>query len=83
MRRPIGWIDKNYSEGKREVLVSFHADTIKWQFRMKGVEEWDSAAVPAEEDWLELEEKIRQLMQRGHLFQRELELARRRGKSKG
>ncbi|MDD3952307.1 MAG: hypothetical protein PHY82_00155 [Lentisphaeria bacterium] len=83
MRRPIGWVDKNYPEGRREIRVSFRADTIKWQFRLKGAEEWDSSPVPAEEDWLELEDKILQLMQRGHLFQRELELVRHRGKSKG
>ncbi len=83
MRRPIGWVDKSCPEGKREIRVSFHADTIKWQFRLNGAEVWDSTPIPAEADWIELEDKIQQLMQRGHLFQRELDLVRRRGKSKG
>jgi hypothetical protein len=83
MRRPIGWVDKNYSEGRREIRVNFHADTINWKFRLKGELEWDSTATPSEDDWLALEKKIQQLMQRGHLFQRELDLTRRRGKSKG
>ncbi|NMA20240.1 MAG: hypothetical protein GX927_06645 [Lentisphaerae bacterium] len=82
MRRPIGWVDKDYPEGRREIRVKFHADTIKWQFRLKGTKEWDSTSVPSEDDWLELEDKILRLMQRGHLYQRELELTRRRGKSK-
>ena len=79
MRRPIGWVDKSFPEGKREIRVSFHADTIKWQFRLKGMEEWGALAQPSEEDWRVLEQKILELMQRGHLFQRELELVRRHG----
>ena len=77
MRRPIGWVDKNCPDGRRKIRVSFHADTIRWQFRAKGAEEWESTNQPSEENWHELEEKILQLMQRGHLFERELELVRR------
>jgi hypothetical protein len=81
MRRPIGWVDREYVDGRREIRVNFHANTIKWRFRLKGQLEWDKTALPSEEDWLELEKKILQLMQRGHLYQKELDLTRRRGKS--
>ncbi|NLZ62476.1 MAG: hypothetical protein GX902_01590 [Lentisphaerae bacterium] len=82
MRRPIGWIDKKHPDGPREVRVSFHAGNIKWQFLPKGTQNWEYDTVPSEENWLELEKKLQQLMQRGRLYERELELTRRRGKKK-
>ena len=79
MRRPIGWIDKKWEGGKREVRVSFHAENIKWQFLPAGEVDWDYDSKPTEENWLELEEKIENLCQRGHLFEKELALVKARG----
>lgn len=80
MRRPIGWVDKAFPEGRREVKVNYHADEIKWKFKLKGEQDWDYDSQPREEDWLTLEKKIKQLIQRGHQYQRELQLAELRGK---
>ncbi len=82
MRRPIGWIDKKCPDGPREVRVSFRGDKLKWQFLPKGAENWDYDTPPREENWQELEDKILQLIQRGHLYERELAIARRRGQKK-
>lgn len=82
MRRPIGWIEKMTDGSKREVRVSFRADTIKWQFMPVDTQIWEYDVVPGEELWQELEQKLLQLIQRGHIFDRELELARRRGQRK-
>jgi carbonic anhydrase len=79
MRRPIGWIDKNWQDGKREVRASFRGESIKWQFKPAGENEWDYDSEPTEENWLELEKKIENLCQRGHLYQKELALAQARG----
>lgn len=79
MRRPIGWIDKNWEGGKRQVRVSFRGETIKWQFLPAGEVVWDYDSKPTEENWQELEEKIENLCQRGYLYQKELELAKARG----
>ncbi|MGN0866421.1 MAG: hypothetical protein ACI4SG_01920 [Oligosphaeraceae bacterium] len=76
MRRPIGWLDREAPGGKRQVRVEFFADTLQWRFRTPEAEKW-SAGEPTEANWDELEEKIRQLIQRGHLFQRELALVQR------
>ena len=80
MRRPIGWVDKAFPEGRREVKVQYHADDIMWKFKLKGEQDWDRDSQPREEDWLTLENKIKQLIQRGHQYQRELQLAELRGK---
>ncbi len=82
MRRPVAWIDKKCASGPREVRVKFHGGALKWQFRSKGSREWDYQSEPSEENWLELETKILQLMQRGHLYEKELALTRRRGLKK-
>ena len=81
MRRPIGWVDKDDEGGRREVRVSFHADKVKWQFLPAGSDKWDYDTPPTEALWQELEVKLQQLIQRGHLFQGELELVKRRGKA--
>jgi len=82
MRRPIGWIDKNGPDGPREVRVSFRAEDIKWQFLTKGNVNWDYDTPPSEENWQELEEKLLQLIQRGHIFDRELAITRKLGPKK-
>lgn len=82
MRRPIGWMEKMADGSKREVRVSFHADTIKWQFMPVETKIWEYDVEPSEELWQVLEEKLLQLIQRGHIFDRELELVRRRGQRK-
>lgn len=79
MRRPIGWIDKTIEGGKREVRVSFHGESIKWQYLPEGALEWDYDSKPTEENWLVLEQKIANLCQRGHLFEQELALVKARG----
>jgi len=76
MRRPIGWVDTTCPEGKREVRVSFHADTLKWQFLPKGSKEWQYDVVPSEENWAELLAKLLELKQRGHLFDKEIALVK-------
>lgn len=81
MRRPISWTEKT-PEGKREIRVNITADSIKWQFLAPGAERWDYDTPPSEEDWQTLEEKIANLMQRGHFFAAELELVKRRGAKK-
>ena len=81
MRRPISWIEK-LPEGKREIRVTINGENIKWQFLNPNAEKWDYDSKPSEEDWLTLEEKIANLMQRGHFFAAELELVKRRGVKK-
>lgn len=81
MRRPISWTEKT-PEGKKEIRVAVTADTVKWQFLFPGAEKWDYDTPPTEEDWLTLEEKIANLMQRGHFFQAELDLVKKRGNKK-
>ena len=78
MRRPISWTEK-LPEGKREIRVTINGDNIKWQFLNPNAEKWDYDSKPSEEDWLTLEEKIANLMQRGHFFASELDLVKRRG----
>lgn len=82
MRRPIGWIEKMADGSKREIRVSFRADTLKWQFKPSDTNIWEYDIEPSEELWLILEDKLLELIQRGHLFDRELELVRRRGQRK-
>ena len=78
MRRPIAWTDKGEDGIRREVRVTFHGNTIKWQFLSDGAEGWDYASAPTEEDWRQLEQKLRDLWQRGHACKREMEMAARR-----
>ncbi|MBP5638241.1 MAG: hypothetical protein J6X55_02090 [Victivallales bacterium] len=78
MRRPISWTEKT-SEGKKETRVTINGDNVKWQFLQPNSEKWDYDSKPTEEDWQILEEKITNLMQRGHFLASELELVKRRG----
>lgn len=82
MRRPVCWVDKEALEGKTEIRVSFHADTVKWQFQDAGTDFWVYDRKPTEEQWLQLEEKLENLIQRGHHCDNELDLTRRRGVAK-
>ena len=68
MRRPVCWVDKDAPEGKTEIRVSFHADTVKWQFLDAGAENWVYDRRPTEEQWLQLEEKPENLIQRDDLI---------------
>jgi len=77
MRRPIGWVDKDCEEGRREVRVSFHADTLQWQFKTKNDEAWRRDMQPSSQNWADLEDKLLELKQRGHLFDREIALVRK------
>ena len=76
MRRPIGWIDKTWPGGKRSVKVEFFAEQIRWRFRTPADDIWQEGE-PTAENWTELEAKIKELIQRGHLFQKELALVQR------
>ncbi|MBQ4480352.1 MAG: hypothetical protein II943_06910 [Victivallales bacterium] len=76
MRRPIGWTDKTWPGGKRSVRVEFFADQIRWRFRTPSDESWQDGE-PTADNWADLEDKIRELMQRGHLFQKELALVQK------
>ncbi|MBO7741110.1 MAG: hypothetical protein J6S21_01020 [Victivallales bacterium] len=76
MRRPIGWVDKNWEGGKREVKVEFFAGGLRWRFKTAQDEEWQDGT-PTEENWDDLEVKLRELIQRGHLFDRELTLVKK------
>ncbi len=78
MRKPVCWTDKKHEGGRREVRVTFHGDSVKWQFRVAGAEEWDYTTPPTEEDWKQLEERIQNLHQRGHLLEHERELVKKR-----
>ncbi len=75
MRRPIGWIDKDFPGGRREVKVEFFSDTLRWRFKPKGEDEWQEGE-PTEENWDGLEERLQQLIQRGHIFNNELALVK-------
>lgn len=77
MRRPICWVDRECEEGKREVRVSFHGDTIKWQFLPNGAEQWDYDSKPSEENWNQLQQKLADLWQRGHTCNAEMELVKK------
>lgn len=76
MRRPIGWLDREGPNGKRQVQVEFFADTLRWRFREPQDEKWGDG-VPSEANWEVLEENLKQLIQRGHLFTKELALAQK------
>ena len=76
MRRPIGWVDKACPDGRREIRVSFHANTLKWQFLPKGAEAWRDDLAPSPENWAELLAKLLELKQRGHLFDKEIALVK-------
>lgn len=76
MRRPIGWVDKTWPGGRRSVRVEFFADQIRWRFRTPQDTEWQDGT-PTPENWTELATKIRELIQRGHLFQKELALVQK------
>jgi len=78
MRKPICWTDKDGDGGSREVRVTFHGETVKWQFLPKGAEQWDYSSQPTEDDWKQLESKLAALWQRGHMVQHEMELAKKR-----
>jgi len=78
MRRPIGWVDNDCEDGRREVRVTFHGDTIKWQFLPKGAEDWDYASAPTEDNWRQLEQKLADLWQRGHTCRMEMDMVKRR-----
>ncbi len=77
MRRPIGWVDRDCAEGRREVRVSFHADSLRWQFLPRGETKWRDDLAPSPDNWRELEDKLLELKQRGHLFDREIALVRK------
>ena len=76
MRRPIGWQDKTCPEGKRLVRVEFFADTLRWRFRGQENTQWVDGT-PTLDNWNDLEDKVLELRQRGHLFDKELALVRR------
>lgn len=78
MRRPIGWKEKDAEGNRREIRVSFHAETILWQFKLEKGGTWSTAVEPTRDDWAKLEEKLLELKQRGHLFDHELALVRRK-----
>ena len=77
MRKPIGWIDRTWPGGRREVRVEFFAGDLRWRFRTPQDEEWQDGE-PTEDNWNDLEAKIRELIQRGHLYDRELTLVQQR-----
>lgn len=76
MRRPIGWVDKEWPAGKRSIRVEFFADGVQWRFRLPGDECWQKGE-PVPEYWDELEQKLLELKQRGHLFDKEIALVRK------
>lgn len=76
MRRPIGWLDKEFPGGRRQVRVEFFADTLRWRFRPDDAEKWEDGE-PTAENWDTLEDKVQELIRRGHLFDRELALVRK------
>ncbi len=76
MRRPIGWLDRDCPDGKRQVQVEFFAETLRWRFRAPDDEKWGDGT-PTLENWDELEDKLRQLIQRGHIFNKELALVQK------
>ena len=82
MRRPIGWTDRSWPGGRRAVRVEFFADQIHWKFRTPQDTEWQDGE-PTAENWAELESKIHELIQRGHLFTKELALVKKRGVATG
>ena len=77
MRRPIGWVDKKWETGRRKIIVHIQADVVKWQFQEYKANFWTYSYKASEEYWLELENKLRQLKQRGHLCDREINLVRK------
>jgi hypothetical protein len=81
MRRPIGWVDKEWPDGKRQIRVEFFADDVKWRFRLPEDDCWQDGA-PTPEYWDELEAKLLELKQRGHLFDKEIALVRKLKKGK-
>ena len=63
--------------------VTFHGNAVKWQFLPNGAEDWDYESIPTEENWRQLEQKLADLWQRGHMCKNEIELVKRRGIAPG
>ena len=79
MRRQIRWTDRDEDGTKIEIRVSFHGDEVKWQFKRKGADGWDYDSPPTREQWEELETRLRNRYQRGHVaIEKELGLVQTR-----
>ena len=77
MKRQIRWTERLPDRLKRDVRVTVHGTTIKWQFKRSNMDEWDYDTPPSEEEWDRLEEELIRRAKRGHIERnRDLELAR-------
>ena len=81
MRRPISWTE-NTPEGKKEYRVQLTADSVRWQVLPPHEEKWQYDYQPTEDEWLLLETKVENYIQRGHFYKAELEVVKRRGARK-
>lgn len=78
MRRQIRWTDKLPDGVKRDVRVSVHGGTIKWQFLRSDKAGWDYDTPPTPEDWDALEQRLLDRYNRGHVaIEKILNLVRR------
>lgn len=78
MRRQIRWTERLDDGTKVKIRVSFHGHTIKWQFKRSDEREWDYDSPPTKAQWDELEQRIMNRYQRGHVaITKELKLVRK------
>lgn len=76
-RRNIEWTERLPDQGKREIRVSFSGNTVKWQFRHPGMEEWDYDTPPTTDQWNTLESKVSALARRRPAMAAQLDHIRR------
>lgn len=78
MKRQICWTEKNRDGDRVDIRVTLHASEVKWQFKARGHDEWDYDTPPSDDQWDELEKRIQNRYQRGHLsMTKDLETVRR------
>ena len=82
MRRQIRWTERCEDGTKIDIRVSFNAGVVKWQFKRTGAAQWDYDTPPTEAQWDELETRLGNRLQRGHVaITRELDMVRQQRRS--
>ena len=77
MRRQIRWTERDDYGNKTIIRVTIHGQEIKWQFKTTHDPEWDYDTPPTDARWDELELRLKNRYQRGHVaLERTLALVR-------
>lgn len=78
MHRPIGWSDKDDEGNRREISVSMRGDDVFWQVKYNREGNWSKNFTPTVDEWQVLLDKLLELKQRGHLFDKEIAIVRKK-----